>query len=159
MQNKPNQNNIVVGTRALKRDRPVSYSWIRSSYVRLDEFSNLQCLYFLICKTETIAGFERLRHANTAHHKHSVTVSHCNSTKLNGAKEQVISIYIKKKTQFTQSWFTSWHYPVSGYTQGRELDLLSVNCELRSERSWQWMCWESDQAKRPEEMEHSPAVL
>lgn len=60
-----------------------------------DKVSNLLGLFFLICKTETVVGFERLRNADTIHREHSITVSHCNSRKLNRSEDQVTSVDIK----------------------------------------------------------------
>lgn len=56
----------------------------------------------------------------------------------------------------TNSVFHHGIIRVSGYTQGREMELFRVSCGLRAERNWQCMCWESDQAKWPMEMEYSP---
>lgn len=68
-----------------------------------------------------------------------------------------MSVYINNSV-YTIS-FHVMELSLSGYTQGGEMELLNVSCDLKAERSWQCMCWESDQAKRPAEMEHSPADL
>ena len=79
---------------------------------------------FKTCWVSLSSGFERLRNADTVHREHSIAVSHCNSRKLNRAKEQVTSVDMKNSVYMISVYVTSLSLVAPGQRAG------FVKCKL-----------------------------